>query len=140
MTVVQASLPHLVELPQLSNVELRWVPGSGHQVAFEKGGRQFTVRLRDIERPDMHTFDALYLRGRVTVLVSARHLAQLMGALRQAVTPEVVGTLPGSWVRAGGLVEDEPGDGRASLSSVTDPRVDSGDGSSALSARGTEEL
>lgn len=127
MTTVQAFLPGLAELPHLSNVELRWVPGSGQQVAFEKGGRQFTVRLRDIERPNVHTFDALYLRGRVTVLVSAQHLAQLMGALRQAVTPEVAGTLPGSWVRAGGLIADEPQDGEAVPSTVPDPHGDSGD-------------
>jgi hypothetical protein len=43
-------------------------------------------------------------------LVSAHHLTQLMGALRQAVTPEAAGTLPGSWVRAGGRSEDEPQD------------------------------
>ncbi|AFD27380.1 hypothetical protein DGo_PB0111 (plasmid) [Deinococcus gobiensis I-0] len=79
-------------------------------MTFEKGGRQFTVRLQDIEHPNMHTFNALYLQGRVTVLVSAHHLTQLMGALRQAVTPEMKGTLPGSWVQAGGLSEDEPQD------------------------------
>lgn len=98
------------DIPPLSNIELRWVPGSGQQVVFEKGGRQFTVRLRDIEHPHIHSFDPLYLQGRVTVLVSAHHLTQLMGALRQAVTPEAAGTLPGSWVRAGGRSEDEPQD------------------------------
>lgn len=110
MNPPRGPIPVYVDIPALSNIELRWVPGSGRQVMFEKGGRQFTVRLQDIEHPNIHTFNALYLQGRVTVLVSAHHLTQLMGALRQAVTPEAVGTLPGSWVRAGGLSEDEPQD------------------------------
>lgn len=104
------AIPIPAAIPALSNIELRWVPGSGQQVVFEKGGRQFTVRLRDIEHPNMHAFNGLYLQGRVTVLVSAHHLTQLMGALRQAVTPAAAGTLPGSWVQAGGLSEDEPQD------------------------------
>ena len=91
-----------------STVTLRWVPGTMDCVRFEKGGRTFTVFLRDVQRKDAHSLSALYLTGRVTLAVTRVHLSALMGPLRQHVTTEVEGTPANAWVDAGGLAEDEP--------------------------------
>ena len=98
-----SSLP----LPLLT---LRWMPGTSDRVHFEKGGRIFTVLLRDVERPGTHTLNPLYLQGRVTLSVTRVHLADLMGPLRQHVTRAGVGTAPGAWVDEGGRAADEPSD------------------------------
>lgn len=93
-----------------STVTLRWVPGTTDRVRFEKGGRTFTVLLRDVHQHDAQSVGALYLKGKVILAVSRVHLSDLMGILRQHVTSEVQGTPAGAWVDAGGLAADEPGD------------------------------
>ncbi|WP_245900838.1 hypothetical protein [Deinococcus yavapaiensis] len=87
---------------------LRWVPGTMDRVRFEKGGRTFTVFLRDVQRPDAHSIGALYLRGSVTLVVTRVHLSALMGSLRQHVTTKAEGTPSSAWIDAGGLAADEP--------------------------------
>lgn len=93
-----------------STLTLRWMPGTTDRVRFEKGGRTFTVLLRDVQRPDAHSLSALYLKGSVTLGVTRVHLSDLMGPLRQNVTAEAAGTPAGAWVAAGGLTVDEPQD------------------------------
>lgn len=93
-----------------STVTLRWVPGTTDRVRFEKGGRTFTVLLRDVQQNDVQSVSALYLKGQAILGVTQVHLSDLMGKLRQHVTAEAQGTPAGSWVDAGGLAADEPGD------------------------------
>jgi len=89
-------------------VTLRWVPGTQDRVRFEKGGRTFTVLLRDVQQADVQSVSALYLKGKVILGDSRIHLSDLMGPLRQHVTSRTKGTLAGAWVDAGGLAADEP--------------------------------
>ncbi|GGL95219.1 hypothetical protein GCM10010840_36650 [Deinococcus aerolatus] len=94
-----------------STVTLRWVPGTQDRVRFEKGGRTFTVLLRDVQQADVHSVGPLYLRGSVILGVTRVHLSDLMGPLRQHVTARATGTPAGAWVDAGGLAADEPPSG-----------------------------
>ena len=94
-----------------STVTLRWVPGTQDRVRFEKGGRTFTVLLRDVQQQDVQSVSALYLKGSVILGVTRVHLSDLMGPLRQHVTSSAVGTPVDAWVNAGGLAADEPLDG-----------------------------
>ncbi|SMB92583.1 hypothetical protein [Deinococcus hopiensis] len=96
--------------PALSPLTLRWMPGTSDRVHFEKGGRTFTVLLRDVQRSDAHSLNPLYLRGRVTLGVTRVHLADLMGPLRQHVSRETTGTAAGAWVEGGGRADEEPQD------------------------------
>lgn len=96
-----------------STLTLRWMPGTTDRVHFDKSGRTFTVLLRDVQHLNVHTFGPLYLRGSVTLPVSAAHLSDLMGHLRRHVTPSTPGTDAGAWVAGGGLAGDEPQDGAA---------------------------
>jgi len=89
---------------------LRWMPGTTDRVRFEKGGRTFTVRLRDVQHLDAHSFNPLYLRGSVTLSITRVHLGELMGPLRQQVTSRVPGTARDAWVQDGGQAADEPRD------------------------------
>ncbi|GBF04905.1 hypothetical protein DAERI_030071 [Deinococcus aerius] len=89
---------------------LRWMPGSNDRVHFEKGGRTFTVLLKDVQRADSHSLNPLYLSGRVTLSITRVHLSDLMGPLRQHVTSRAEGTAKGAWVDEGGLAADEPED------------------------------
>ncbi|MPY65374.1 hypothetical protein F8S09_01525 [Deinococcus sp. SDU3-2] len=89
---------------------MRWVPGTSDRVQFVRGGRTFTVLLVDVQRPDAHSLNPLYLRGVVTLPVTLSHLATLMGPLRQHVTRRAAGTPPDAWVQAGGQAGDEPDD------------------------------
>lgn len=91
-----------------STVTLRWVPGTQDRVRFEKGGRTFTVLLRDVQQHNVQSVSALYLKGKVILGVSRVHLSDLMGPLRQHVTSRTKGTPAGAWVNAGGLAADEP--------------------------------
>lgn len=90
---------------------LRWMPGSNDRVRFEKGGRTFTVLLRDIQRADPHSLNSLYLSGSVTLGITRIHLSDLMGPLRQHVTSRAEGTDASAWVDEGGSAADEPQDG-----------------------------
>ena len=93
-----------------STVTLRWVPGTTDRVRFEKGGRTFTVLLRDVQQNDVQSVSALYLKGHTVLGVTQIHLTDLMGTLRQQVTAKAPGTPAGAWVDAGGLAADEPRD------------------------------
>lgn len=95
---------------QPRTLTLRWMPGTSDRVQFVRGGRTFTVRLVDVQRPDAHTLNPLYLRGVVTLSVTLSHLATLMGPLRQHVTRRAAGTPADAWVQAGGQASDEPDD------------------------------
>ncbi|EYB69834.1 hypothetical protein DEIPH_ctg001orf0054 [Deinococcus phoenicis] len=86
------------------------MPGTTDRVRFEKSGRRFTVLLRDIERVNVHTLNPLYLNGKVTLQITRVHLSDLMGRLRQHVTPRTEGTALNAWVNEGGLAADEPAD------------------------------
>lgn len=77
-------------------------------VRFERGGRTFTVRLKDIERENSHSLNPLYLNGKVVLTVTRVHMAELMGSLRQKVSHRTHGTPTDAWVDAGGNPEDEP--------------------------------
>ncbi|BDP41593.1 hypothetical protein DAETH_15620 [Deinococcus aetherius] len=90
---------------------LRWMPGTTDRVHFDKSGRTFTVMLKDVQHVNVHSLSPLYLRGRVTLPVTPAHLSDLMGPLRQHVTPRVPGTNRAAWVDGGGRAGDEPGDG-----------------------------
>lgn len=92
-------------------VTLRWMPGTNDRVRFEKGGRTFTVLLRDVQRLDSHSLNPLYLSGSVTLGITRVHLSDLMGPLRQHVTSRAEGTGAGAWVDEGGRAPDEPRDG-----------------------------
>lgn len=96
-----------------STVTLRWVPGTQDRVRFEKGGRTFTVLLRDVQQQDVHSVSALYLKGSVILGITRVHLSDLMGPLRQHVTSSAVGTPEDAWVDAGGLAADEPPEGES---------------------------
>ncbi|MBB5233223.1 hypothetical protein [Deinococcus budaensis] len=95
-------------MPTSRTLTLRWMPGTTDRVRFERGGRTFTVLLKDVQRVDAHSFNSLYLKGVVTLPVSLSHLAHLMGTLRQHVTPKAEGTPQDAWVREGGCAADEP--------------------------------
>lgn len=97
-------------MPSPRTLTLRWMPGTNDRVHFERSGRTFTVLLKDVQRVDAHSFNALYLKGAVTLPVSLSHLAHLMGTLRQDVTPKVAGTPASAWVDGGGEATDEPQD------------------------------
>lgn len=86
------------------------MPGTNDRVRFEKGGRTFTVLLRDVQRADAHSLNSLYLSGSVTIRVTRVHLSDLMGSLRQHVTPRAEGTAQDAWVNEGGRAADEPQD------------------------------
>jgi hypothetical protein len=73
------------------HLSLTWLPGSTDAVRFHRTGRIFTVLLSDIERSNIHSFDRLYLKGRVLAPISKRHLSQLMGMLRRHVTSSAAG-------------------------------------------------
>lgn len=93
-----------------SPLTLRWMPGTSDRVRFEKSGRTFTVLLKDVQHTNAHSFNSLYLSGSVTLLVTGGHLSDLMGQLRQHVTPRAEGTALNAWVDEGGLAADEPQD------------------------------
>jgi hypothetical protein len=90
---------------------LRWKPGTTDRVHFDRSGRTFTVLLSDVQRLNVHSLSPLYLRGRVTLPVTPLHLSNLMGPLRQHVTPSAPGTDVAAWVNDGGFAGDEPRDG-----------------------------
>lgn len=95
-------------MPNSRTLTLRWMPGTNDRVRFERGGRTFTVLLKDVQRVDAHSLNGLYLRGVVTLPVTLSHLAHLMGTLRQHVTSRAEGTPEGAWVQDGGHAADEP--------------------------------
>ncbi|GGL20354.1 hypothetical protein [Deinococcus radiotolerans] len=63
----------------LNDLSFTWVPGTMDRVRFTYAGRTHIVYLRDVIRHDVHSDSALYLKGRVILPVSARHLVDLMG-------------------------------------------------------------
>ena len=64
-----------------NDLSFTWVPGTMDRVRFTHDGRTHMVYLRDVIRQNVHSDSALYLKGRVILPVSARHLVDLMGRL-----------------------------------------------------------
>ncbi|WP_245872737.1 hypothetical protein [Deinococcus planocerae] len=72
---------------------LRWMPGTTDRVHFDTLGHTFTVLPRDVQHVGVH---------------SPSPLSDLIGPLRQHVTPSVPGTHRAAWVNGGGRAGDEP--------------------------------
>ncbi|MFB9990419.1 hypothetical protein ACFFLM_00210 [Deinococcus oregonensis] len=90
------------------HLSLTWLPGSTDTVRFHRTGRIFTVLLSDVERQNVHSFDRLYLKGRVLAPISKRHLSALMGRLRRHVTSSAAGWQAlDVWANEGGHLETE---------------------------------
>lgn len=81
---------------------LTWLPGSMDHVRFTYKGQQFTVRLKDVQRINMHSLDALYLRGRVKLPVTRAHLHLLMQRPQAAAPAEA------RWENEGGAGSPDP--------------------------------
>ncbi|UBV42505.1 hypothetical protein LAJ19_12885 [Deinococcus taeanensis] len=65
----------------LTELSFSWVPGTMDRVRFTIEHRTYTVYLRDVKRQTVHSDSALYLKGRVVLPVTSKHLGELMGRL-----------------------------------------------------------
>jgi hypothetical protein len=91
------------------HLHLSWVPGTLDRVRFQHQGRSFTVYLKDVQRQDVHSLAALYLKGRVTVEISRLHHADLRGRLSHSSSASTQVTDIDRWQNEGGpAYEDLP--------------------------------
>lgn len=77
---------------------LTWKPGSMDHVYFTHQGQRHTVLLRHIHRLHVHSLDALYLKGKVTLSVTWEHRRALM-AQTYAARPAL-----NTWENEGGAL------------------------------------